>query len=398
MASSLNSGPVYFCFAVSTGISGQIAATEMVIRGLRGRGWTCRVLSQPVLDREGGRVLARFRYGARLLAAWMRSLSLLRARRGWLYLNLGQTRSAFFRATFPLLLGSLCPGRARTVISLHGNLFLRWPDTSLETRWFRFLLGRAGRVTVLGEGQRARLLALGVPDSCVTILLNSCALEPASVNFVRAKHSEPHGNDRPVRCLHLGGLYCSKGFPEYLGALLQMSTEPGIAVNAVLCGPLIEGDSSDRFNDTQSAERWIEGTMEQINRSARVRVRWIKGAYGAEKEALFREADLFILPTHYAIEAQPLVLLEAMASGCAIITTRAGEIPAILDEQTAVLLPEVSIRALVTAVDMLVENGALRRDLAIAAHARFMKCYQVERHLDSWEALLNDMGAIPAGV
>jgi glycosyltransferase involved in cell wall biosynthesis len=81
------------------------------------------------------------------------------------------------------------------------------------------------------------------------------------------------------------------------------------------------------------------------------------------------------------------VLLEAMASGCAIITTRAGEIPTILDDRSALFLATVSTEALATALQTLVADAAARTRLAQAAHARFIERYQIERHLDQWEAL-----------
>jgi glycosyltransferase involved in cell wall biosynthesis len=253
---------------------------------------------------------------------------------------------------------------------------------------FRFLLNHAGTVTVLGEQQRARLLALGIPSDRVAVVVNSCDLEPLTTEAVAAKHPLATESSRPVRCLYLSSLIDTKGFPEYLEALHRLSALAGPLVEAVLCGRLVASEFSDRFRDAATAEAWINNQIAEINCSARVRVRWVKGAAGADKAELFREVKIFVLPTRYAVEAQPLVLLEAMASGCAIITTRAGEIPTILDDESALLLPTVSTDALATALQTLVADTAARARLARAAHARFMDRYQVERHLDQWETLL----------
>jgi glycosyltransferase involved in cell wall biosynthesis len=88
------------------------------------------------------------------------------------------------------------------------------------------------------------------------------------------------------------------------------------------------------------------------------------------------------------VEAQPVVLLEAMASGCAIVTTAAGEIPAILDDRSAVLLTDGTSETLAAALQSLVADAAARARLALAANARFVNLYQIERHLDTWEKLL----------
>ncbi len=387
--SSLRRGTVYFCFADPAGFSGQKAATELVINGLAQRGWMCRRLPQPVLDRSDGRRLAAARYLFRVLVSWIRSFRLLGARGGWLGVNLGQTRAAFLRDAIPLLLGRAGLGRTRVIISLHGSLFMQWANGSLEARVFRFLLHHAGTVTVLGEPQRARLLALGLPEERVVIVVNSCDLEPAAAEAVTAKHSLAADPNRPVRCLHLSSLIDTKGFPEYLESLHRLSDLAGPPIEAVLCGRLVASEFSGRFPDIASAESWINQQIAEIHRRARVRVRWVKGAVGADKATLFREADLFVLPTRYAVEAQPLVLLEAMASGCAIITTRAGEIPTILDDRCALFLPAVSTDALTTALQTLRSDAAERARLALAAHTRFVDRYQLSRHLDAWESLLH---------
>jgi glycosyltransferase involved in cell wall biosynthesis len=244
---------------------------------------------------------------------------------------------------------------------------------------------------VVGEQQRARLIALGIPQTRVAIVVNSCELELAPDEAVAAKHPPAADPVRAVRCLYLSSLIDTKGFPEYLEALHRLSALAGPPVEAVLCGRLVASEFSSRFHDAASAEAWIETRIVEINRRERVRVRWVKGAAGADKAALFREAELFVLPTRYAVEAQPLVLLEAMASGCAIITTRVGEIPTILDDHSAMFLPTASTDALTTALQTLVADAPARARLAHAAHARFRECYQVERHLDQWETLLGQV-------
>lgn len=381
--------PIYFCYLDPTGFSGQKAATELIIKGLTQRGWKCHRLPQPVLDRDGGGQFAPVRYLFGVIFSWIRSLRLLGARGGWLYINLGQTRTAFFRDAITLLLGQIGLGRRRVVISLHGSVFMHWADGSLEIQVFRFLLNHAGTVTVLGEQQRARLLALGLPRDRVAIVVNSCDLEPIPAEAVVAKYSLTADPHRLVRCLYLSTLYDTKGYPEYLESLLQLSALAGPPVEAVLCGRLASSKFSSRFQDISSAEAWIERQIAEINRSTRVRVRWVKGAAGSDKATLFHEAELFVLPTRYTVEAQPLVLLEAMASGCAIITTRAGEIPTILDEQSAMFLDTASTDALTTMLQTLVADPAARARLARAAHTRFVERYQIDRHLDQWEGLLN---------
>lgn len=385
-------GPVYFSFRNPAGFSGQKTATETVMNGLEGRGWVCRRLPLPVLDRSTGAKGARLRYLLGVAKAWGRASRMLGSRDGRLCVNLGLTRVAFVTDAAPLLLGRIAFGRSRVVISLHGSLFMHWPAHSIEAGVFRLLLSQAGTVTVLGERQKARLVALGIPGSRLVVVVNTCDLEPASAGSLSAKHSRVTDPGRPVQLLYLSSLIDTKGYPEYLESLHRLATLGGPMIEAVMCGRLIASEYSDRFKDTAEAEAWICGKMAAINGSARVRVRWIKGAVGVEKAALFRDAEVFVLPTRYAVEAQPLVLLEAMASGCAIVTTQVGEIPTILDRDSAALLEVPSADELAAVLQALVGDPEERARLSRTAHARFVNGLGIEPHLDAWEAILCQPG------
>lgn len=391
-------GPVFFCYLAPAGFSGQKEATEMVLRGLRERGWDCRRLPQPVLDRNRGGVLAYMRFAAGLLVAWLRALQVFFAPGGILCVNIGQTKVAFLRDVVPLLWGRLAFGRDRVIVSLHGSLFMQWSGTSDNARLFRGLLRLAGTVTVLGERQKARLAALGVEPERVEIVVNSCPLAPIGAAALPAKFAGLIAGTEPLRMLHLSSLIATKGFPEYLQALADFARVTRRPVEAVLCGKVTASEFQERFPDNHAAESWIGEMIARINRSTGVRVRWVRGAVGAEKEKLFREAHLFVLPTRYAVEAQPIVLLEAMASGCAVISTGVGEIPTILDRETAFLLEHGTPEELVAAFGRMATDPALAARFASNGWRRFAERYELARHLDGWEARLRArLPAEPAG-
>jgi len=348
-------GPVFFSFADPVGFSGQKAATELVINGLSARGWRCMRLPMPVF-RDSGRPSNILRFGASLFAAWIGSLRMPWTRSGWLLVSLGQTRFSFVRDAVPVLFGWATLGRDRVCILLNGSLFMRWARGSLDARAFLFLLGKAGTVTVPGESQKRRLVELGIPPYRVEVVVNSCDAEVLDPESVRAKHNAASCAGSPLRLLFLGSLIDTKGYPEYLEAVRRLAAWGGPTVDAVVCGRIAPSEFSERFKNTKAAESWIEEQIAAINLSPRARARWVKGASGPEKATLFREAHIFVLPTRYPVEAQPVALLEAMASGCAIITTRVGEIPMILDGKSAVMLESASTDAVEEALQTLSLN------------------------------------------
>lgn len=76
----------------------------------------------------------------------------------------------------------------------------------------------------------------------------------------------------------------------------------------------------------------------------------------------YREYDLFVLPTGPG-EGIPRVLLEAMAGGLPVVTTRVSGITSLIRDGENGLLADGNTEALVTAVRTLIESPALRRRL-----------------------------------
>jgi len=78
---------------------------------------------------------------------------------------------------------------------------------------------------------------------------------------------------------------------------------------------------------------------------------------------LYRQYDAFVLPTLPG-EGIPRVLLEAMASGLPVITTRVAGIPSLIThERNGLLIEESTAAAVAEAVARVIDDGALRRRL-----------------------------------
>ncbi len=128
-------------------------------------------------------------------------------------------------------------------------------------------------------------------------------------------------NDGPVDHTHLvigmlSNLTREKGLDTFITLARQARAE-GAEIKAILAGP---ADPAERAAiDAVVAE--LGGVLDYRG-----------PLYGEAKTSFYREIDVFIFPTTYTNEAQPLVIFEAKAAGNAVISFDRGCIRRQLDE------------------------------------------------------------------
>jgi glycosyltransferase involved in cell wall biosynthesis len=113
---------------------------------------------------------------------------------------------------------------------------------------------------------------------------------------------------------------------------------------------------------------------------------------GEEKAAAFRHADVFCFPTYYGSEGQPLNLIEAMAFGLPIVTTRWRSIPEFIPSGYPGLIephdPGQVARGL---WGVLPESGSGFRDV-------FLRSFAVERHLAALATAVHSVASAPSAL
>lgn len=115
--------------------------------------------------------------------------------------------------------------------------------------------------------------------------------------------------DGPLRIGHLSNLCDDKGLDTVFTLLRALQVE-GIETKLVLAGPgLKQGDNAQIAGGLIA----FDGTVDYRGPVS-----------GAAKEAFYRDIDVFVFPTRYRNEAQPLVLFEAMAAGVPVLAYDRG--------------------------------------------------------------------------
>lgn len=109
---------------------------------------------------------------------------------------------------------------------------------------------------------------------------------------------------------------------------------------------------------------------------------------------LYRTHDVLLLPTFYPTEAQPLVVVEALACGTPVVTTRQGGLGGMFtDGEEGVFVPPNDPEALALALDRLLETPERWAAASHSARRRFERQFSPETVRQQWLALLD--GTLP---
>ena len=384
---------IWFAFADAKIHSGQRESSRLTYMAIDSQKWMVRLIVLPGFEHDRAGWGRWVMYVLRLIGSWIEFLPVFFVSRPVVHFNIGQSKMAMLRDGVPLLTLYLFKRDARVVLAIQGNLFIRWAPRDVMARLFSRLVTRADAITVLGPNQSAKLGQFGIPSSRVFIVNNTCGSRGITEQEVLEKQQV----EEPVRVLLLATLIDTKGYPEYLEALELLSSHPGPRIEAVLCGRVLVTKYSRRFRTISQATKWIQDQLEKINRSKRVSIRWMEeGADADAKWMLYRQTQVFVLPSYYPVEAQPIVLVEAMAFGCAIITSKVGAIEWMFGGSgAATLLDVVTLETVAAAIETLVNDAGIRCARGLAARRLFLESFSPQAYAARCEQLLGNGGPGP---
>ena len=169
------------------------------------------------------------------------------------------------------------------------------------------------------------------------------------------------------------GRLCHQHAPDLAVAALALMRTPGARLRLV-------GDGEDRGAiDRQVGALGLTGRVELVG-------------FRPDPAPDLRAADVVVIPSHY--DGMSLALLEAMASGAAVVATRVAGTSAL--DGVGVLVPAGDPQALARAVDALLADPDRRQLLGQMARKRAVEQFSLESSLDAILALWRDLGAYPA--
>ena len=221
-----------------------------------------------------------------------------------IYITPGQTFFGVLKYAGFILLGSLF--QKKIIIHVHGNhLGNEYRQlTGLKKKIFYFLLSKTTKGVVLSESLKLNMTPF-IADENVVVLQNFAE------DYIAAK--APLKSFEKLQIIYLSNLMKEKGIYDLIGAL-RLLEQSGIPYEAKVAGAI---DSSQK-SEIEKGLTTLENTS------------YLGIVKGTQKKELLDWGNVFVLPTYYQMEGQPISILEALATGNVILTTAHSGIPDII--------------------------------------------------------------------
>lgn len=171
------------------------------------------------------------------------------------------------------------------------------------------------------------------------------------------KRSEAERAVAPVRIGYLSNLTLDKGFDTICEIVNEIASSTNLEVEFHIAGPFSDNASRNLYDQLSPEERSL--------------VRYYGPVYGSDKEEFFTNIDLFLFPTRYANEAQPMVLVEALQYGLPVLATGRGTIADLLGEEFPVSSEELFLQRAIDYIKLLSQSQSIRNEHSAKAIDRF---------------------------
>jgi glycosyltransferase involved in cell wall biosynthesis len=185
------------------------------------------------------------------------------------------------------------------------------------------------------------------------------AISPSSVSIRDLAPSAGERFDRgELRLLYVGRLQRAKGLEDLIKAIREVA-DAGNRIELSIVGEDARGGS------------YLQQLREQVTRSGMDEVVRFHGhvPFGERLMSFYRDSDVFVLPS--LSEGRPKVLYEAMIAGMAIIATRVGGIPEVIEDGVSGLLVDPGdVDGLTALLNRACQDRAMLRRLSEMAGRR----------------------------
>lgn len=280
------------------------------------------------------------------------------------YVAIGLTFFGVLKDAPFILLGKLF--RKQIVIHVHGG-YLKTQYKSLKgikKKIFRYILSLGDKGIVSSQLLKDNLTPFMSDNKIFWI---PYFVERALENITE----KDVVNTEELKILYLSNLMKGKGVFDVLEAL-EILNEKGVDYKARFVGG-IDGENKGEI-------------MANLNNNPNIQ--YFKPIRGKAKTDIYLWANVFVLPTYYSMEGQPIALLEAMMAGNIIVTTDHAGIMDICSEKNGYIVEKKSPKEIAEKLEIISQGLVKLKKIMVHNHHYAKNNFKPENFINSLTKIL----------
>lgn len=268
-----------------------------------------------------------------------------------IYMNVSQSKVGFLRDYLLVLVARLF--RVKIVAhqfgaeesSLYGNL------SSFMRRRYLSIYKYISQIVVEGEYMAKHFKEIDLLRNKVSVIPNGLPnYEMLEAQPKRYKKGET------FNILWLSNLIYSKGYFDVIKAVDLLVNKYGRNIHCTFCGRFMTSSDDPKCEDVDFKTQFFDYIN---NHQLDAYIEYHEGVYGEEKSEIYKRSHVFVLPSYYFTEGQPISILEVMSRGIVPIVTKFRHIPMMVNEHCGFFVEPHSPEQIADAIMEMMDNKQL---------------------------------------
>lgn len=253
---------------------------------------------------------------------------------------------------------------------IHGksfeNLYCQLPRIS--QKYIKFILNLCDKVKVESQKRKNFFMEkLKLSESNIWVIPNAVYLDKISKNY---------NNSKP-ELLFVGWIDKNKGIFDLLKSI-EILKRQGYNFRTKILG------SEGRRGELKRVMNYIKD--KNINDVVEI----FRERPHHEIKQFYSSADIYLLPSYF--EGLPYTILEAMAYGLPIISTKVGAIPEVIEEGiNGFLIKPGNVGALTEKIEILIKDRILREKIGKNNREKIEKEYSMDKQVEKYKKIYNTL-------
>lgn len=263
------------------------------------------------------------------------------------YITTAQSKRGFFR---DYLIIALCKFfKVKVIIHQYGANYDQLTNSlgKKGLKKLKKMMDRVSLIIVEGNHMKSQLSFFENHENKVKVI-------PNGLPFLgeNSQNSKTYDGFHPFHIFYLSNLIWTKGYFDVLEAVNLLVNKYHRNIKCTFAGAFMESpdDPIRGISNRKDFDKFImQNNLESV-------INYYPGLYGSEKDQMFASSHVFVLPTYYINEGQPVSIIEAMAYGCVPIVTEFRHIPMMVTKLNGCFVKPKTPDQIANAIIQLIDN------------------------------------------